>query len=112
MKVWFRKKFPSGKFSVSEAQSKIILQNFESFLFQIGRKFRPILKLARIGLAVKTLISTALTYFDLTTDAYVTRHYFKIGSNRWGWASASCLIAGILVQVLITFAQYRKRPWK
>jgi hypothetical protein len=68
------------------------------------------MKMARIGVTIKLLISLFLTYFDLVTDGLVTRTFFALGYDGWAIASIAFVGTSIFLQTWITRQQYKKRP--
>ena len=108
--TWFDKKFPNG--DIPGVDNKAQQKNLKNFLCQLGKKLRPMCKMARIGLSIKLVISLVLSYFDLITDGLVSKAFFDSGSTRWGITTLSIILVGMGYQVSLTYLQYKRRPWK
>ncbi|GMI53367.1 hypothetical protein TeGR_g1614 [Tetraparma gracilis] len=106
--TWFDKVMPGA----AAAENKVLFDNLKGILQQIGQIIRPFMKMARIGVTIKLLVSLFLTYFDLVTDGLVTRTFFALGYDGWAIASIAFVGTSILLQAWMTMHQYKKRPWR
>ncbi|GMI05280.1 hypothetical protein TrVE_jg3836 [Triparma verrucosa] len=82
------------------------------FLIEIAKRSRTAKKMARIGVAVKTFMTLVFGYADVVTDLLVAKSYYDAGEIGTAQTTAGFAILAILVQALMTFFQYAKKPWK
>jgi hypothetical protein len=66
--IWFDKKMPIKL----AREHKNLLANIKRLLTHIALIIRPNMKMARVGLTLKVIASTVLTYSDLVTDSMVS----------------------------------------
>ncbi|GMI30400.1 hypothetical protein TeGR_g11153 [Tetraparma gracilis] len=106
--IWFDKKMPIKL----AREHKNLLANIKRLLTHIALIIRPNMKMARVGLTLKVIASTVLTYSDLVTDSMVSHAYYVLGLPGWANASISCIATSLFFQAYMTFVQYSKRGWK
>ncbi|GMI48645.1 hypothetical protein TrCOL_g10514 [Triparma columacea] len=111
---WFDANFPSW----GEEEEGLLNDskgNVRTFMVELAVKLRPMIKMFRIGLGLRLLIIAVSSYVDMATDVLVTINYFnREGQEGWGQASLGCVSAGIGVQALFAWIQYRQagfRTW-
>ena len=82
------------------------------FLIEIAKRSRTAKKMARIGVALKILLTLVLGYADVVTDFLVAKSYYDAGESGTAQATAGFAILAIVLQAVMTFFQYAKKPWK
>ena len=109
--VWFESKFPQRIILAGGGDNgdvmRGVLENVVHLLVAVGELIRPALKMARIGIAAKLVVSITLTYADISSDVMVTKSYYERGMMLWFRISAALILAALFVQVVIIFFQYR-----
>ena len=83
----------------------------KELLIGLAPKIQPSMKLARIGLGVRVLLSGVLTYMDLITDFLVLKEYGEGGEKTRGYFHISIVILAVstLVNVLRGGSRIRRR---
>jgi hypothetical protein len=83
-------------------------------LIDLAPKIKPSLKLARIGLGVRMLLSMLLTYMDLITDFLVLKEYGEGGEvmRKFFHISLTILAVSTLVNVLAAWIANKKKGAK
>ena len=80
-------------------------------LIDLASRIKPNLKLARIGLGARVLLSVVLTYMDLTTDFLVLKEYGEggQGTRKYFHSSIGILAVSTLVNVLGAWIANKKK---
>jgi hypothetical protein len=83
-------------------------------LIDLAPKIKPSLKLARVGLAARMLLSITLTYVDLITDFLVLKEYVEGGEvmRKFFHISLTILAVSTLVNVLAAWIANKKKGAK
>lgn len=81
-KTWFFNNFPT-KDMPDEAQANLV-----EFLVFIAVQTRVMMKIARIGVALKLAMTLSLGYFDVLTDLLVAKSYYDAGDSATAYAMA------------------------
>ena len=83
-------------------------------LIGLAPKIKPSLKLARIGLGVRMLLSMVLTYMDLITDFLVLKEYGEGGEGmrKYLHISIAILAVSTLVNVFAAWIANKKKGTK
>ena len=83
-------------------------------LIGLAPKIQPSMKLARIGLGVRMLLSVVLTYLDLITDFLVLKEYGEGGEKTRGYFHISIGILAVsnLINVLAAWIANKKKGTK
>ncbi|GMI04275.1 hypothetical protein TrLO_g11514 [Triparma laevis f. longispina] len=73
---------------------------------------RVLMKIARIGVATKLLMTLSMGYMDILTDFLVAQSYYDVKDFSTAYATAGFAVFAIASQAMVTFFQYGKKPWK
>ena len=101
--TWFEKSWPT------RGMSRKGVKNMNAFFVLHAKNTRPMIKMSRIGVAAKTILTLFFCYSDLITDALV--FFYFLNEERMGlaYATGSCLSLSLLLQALVTSYQYKER---
>mmetsp|Transcript_414 Transcript_414/g.588 ORF Transcript_414/g.588 Transcript_414/m.588 type:complete len:687 (-) Transcript_414:43-2103(-) len=80
-------------------------------LLALAPKIKPALKLSRIGLATRMMLSVCLTYLDVTTDFLVLKEYGVGGeiTRKFFYISVGVLLWATLINVILASIANKKR---
>ena len=97
-------KFCDEVFPREEALTKLVL-------IDLADRIKPGVKLARIGLAVRVLLSIVLTYTDEVTDAIVLKKYGEGGeeTRKYFHISIAILATPTLINILMAWIANKKK---
>ena len=70
---------------------------------------RSIIKMRRIGVATKTMVTLFFCYSDLITGALVFLYFLKEERIGQVYPSGSCLALSLLIQAITASYQYKKK---
>ncbi|GMI17372.1 hypothetical protein TrLO_g9357 [Triparma laevis f. longispina] len=87
-------------------------ESMMEFLIVIATRIRVLMKMSRIGVALKLLMTRSMGYADVLTDLLVAKIYYDMEDFRKAYATAGFAKFAIVVQAAITFFQYAKKSWK
>jgi len=105
---WFEKMFPSGdNFELDDIMVNM-LDNLKLFLTRLANLIRPLMKMSRIGVAVRIFVALSIGYFDLTTDLLVANQYYEKGLTGWFYGSVTFVILTLIFHVIFAFMQYHR----
>ncbi|GMH75404.1 hypothetical protein TL16_g06753 [Triparma laevis f. inornata] len=104
--TWAKDGFMTINMSEAEAE------NFTEFLVVIATRTRLLMKMSRIGVALKLAVTLSLGYADVLTDFLVAKSYYDAGKLSTAYATAGFAVFAIVVQAFFTFFQYGKKSWK
>ena len=106
--TWFQRVFPSREEEEEEEAenhqtkrrraSENRSNNILMFLIQLAKTIRPVLKMSRIGVAVRISLSVLLGYFDMSTDLLVSFQYRDAGNVEWANMMVVFLIFSLFAQ--------------
>lgn len=108
---WYETNLPEGSALSSVSELRALVNVHNALLVRLGGKIRPLLKIARIGLAVRLVVALILSYQDMATDILVGVQFLQIGKLSWASLSLGFVVLSILLQITFTWAQYRQKHW-
>ena len=106
VKGWVAKSFPTGNMTKKEKEK------FAEVLAVVGKELRTASKMAKIGVALKIMLTLICGYVDDITDFLVAKSYYDAGKIGTAQATAGFAILAIVLQAALTFFQYVKKPWR
>ena len=82
------------------------IANLKTFYVLLAKKMKHMVKMSRVGVAVKIIFTLMLGYTDLITDLLVTKSYSEAGGREdMTHAMAGCIALTLFMQGAITFYQ-------
>ncbi|GMH92162.1 hypothetical protein TL16_g12264 [Triparma laevis f. inornata] len=99
----------SGKGFPFDQMSKEAHEILIHFLCTIAVQIRVLMKMSRIGVAMKLMLPLGLGYADVLTDFLVAKSYYDVGKVGTAYAMAVFAVFSIVIQALFTFFQYGRK---
>lgn len=84
-------------------------ENFTEFLIVIATKTRVLMKMSRIGVAMKLVMTLSLGYMDVLTDFLVAKSYYDAKEFGTAYATAGFAIFAFMIQAVLAFFNYGKK---
>ena len=67
------------------------------------------MKMARIGVATKLLMTLSMGYMYILTDFLMAQSYYDVKDFSTAYATAGFAVFAIAIQAMVTFFQYGKK---
>ncbi|GMH64394.1 hypothetical protein TL16_g03953 [Triparma laevis f. inornata] len=108
VRKWVQTSFPTEHMTPSETE------NITHILVFIAIQIRVLMKMSRIGVAVKMGLTLCLGYVDILTDFLVAKSYYDAGRFDTAYATGGFAVMAIVLQGVLTFFQknFKERFWR
>ncbi|GMH48522.1 hypothetical protein TrLO_g4559 [Triparma laevis f. longispina] len=104
--AWAEKVYPTDNMTKEETE------NLTEFLCTIAVRTRVTMRMSRIGVVLKLLMTLSMGYMDALTDFLVAKSYYDTKIFNTAYATAGFAVLAIVIQAVITLIQYGKKSWR